>query len=665
MQEIKPKNPLRWLLLPFLIIAGVVAIWQWQKHVALQTAQENAEVLFSPALEALQVENVEPTYDIDKTVRVIHAMDRALESEGDLRSYLQVMVRQDFDGVAPDVLAARGKVMDVLMKVYARQTELENQEATYTVTRTVLSAMSMVQADVSMATPGASLDKEQAKTILNDLRKEQAERRELLDALSGLELELLGVMNDYSTVYYRHLAEWDELCLLRDRAYLAAAEGNWQATLDASSAAAEKAPDDVEAHLLEAWALIELSTSVEGAQQRVLAISKLNDFVKNHPERSAPALLLLGLANARNGDSAEATLLFQQAAAYYPKQSALLTDMMDPYTARSFLRKSKEGIAIVDQYQATMVGAGAFSPDLHLAQAFFEAGDDEKGRKKVLDHFSRRRNQEQWNLILEDLKYCSEKMGSQFEKILVEDSHLFLETEPTLLGSALDVVVSNQSDRPLRNATLLMAIRFTDMHRDDYQVFKVGETVPVVAAKAKTDFGELEVGWDLFGQKKGVDDIVLGRSILITDDAVVWVDTDQYRLAQTRPTNTGKKAEDVVIAERSWFDAMKITPESLGALIEKSGEVDVDLGLGKDDLKLVLPRELAWMDPVFRVGDHMGEGPSKNELTKDGIRLEFADLANFDDPQKPVRVVAYSRYGSLEFLVDVPKRKILDVHWNP
>ncbi len=665
MEETTPKNPYRWLLIPFVIVVSAVLIWQWQKYDALKTAQEEATVLFSPALNALEVKEPEASYDIDKTVRVIHAMDRALESESDLRSYLQVMVRQDFKGVAPDVLEARRKVMDVLMKVYAGQTELENQEATYTVTRTLLSAMSMVQADVSVTAPGATLDKEQAKTILNDLRKEQAERRELLDTLSGLELELLTVMNDYSSVYYAHLAEWDELCLLRDRAYLAASEGNWQAALDASSAAAAKAPEDVEAHLLEAWALIELSSNTESGQQQVEAITKLNNFVKQHPDRTAPALLLLGIANARSGNGPEATLLFQQAAAYYPKQAAMLTDMMDPYTARSFLRKSKEGIKIIDLYQATMLGAGIFSPDLHLAQAFFAAGEGEKGRKKVLDHFSRRRNQEQWNLILEDLKYCSEKMGSEFEKILVEDSHLFLETSTTLLGSALDVVVSNQSDRPLRNATLLMAIRFTDMHRDDYQVFKVGETVPVVAANTKTDFGTLEIDWEIFGQKKGADDIVLGRAILITDDAVVWVDTDQYRLAQTRPTGTNKKSQDVVSAEKSWFDAMKISPESLSDLVEKSGKVDVDLGIGKDDLKLVLPRELAWMDPVFRVGDTMGEGPSKNELTKDGIRLEFADLANFDDPQKPVRVVAYSRYGSLEFLVDVPARKILDVRWNP
>jgi tetratricopeptide (TPR) repeat protein len=653
-----------WLAAPFLALGIGVGVAQYRAHQALKEAEVAAQEMFAPALEALEPKPTEPV-DLDKTVRVIHGMDRALESQGDLRAYLQYMARQDFRGVAPDVMEARKKVMDVLMRVYARQTELENQEATFTVTRTVLSAMSLVQADVSVTSPGASLDREQAKSILEDLRAQQEARKQLLDALNGLELELIGVMGEYSQTYYKYLAQWDELSLIRDRAYLAAAEGNWEAALGAARTAAERAPQDVEAHLLMAWALIESSKQGESAHLLEEAVTVLNEFVQRHPERTAPALVLLGAAHARMGRLDQASLFYQQAAAYYPRQAGLLTDMMDPYQARAFLRKSKEGKAIVDMYHATMVGAGAFSPDLRMAQSHFAEGRIDEGRKKILDHFSRRRNQEQWSLILEDLKYCERELTPYFDQILVEDSHLFLDAKPTLLGSALDVGVQNQSDRALRNGTLLLAVRFTDMHRDDFEVLKVGETVPVVSPQARTDFGTLEVAFPLFGVVKEADDIVMTRSILITDDAVVWVDSDAFRLAQAR---TEKKTAQVPQAEtpaRTWFDALKLSPDTLSEMVKKHAKVDVELGLGKDDLTLTLPREIAWMDPIFRAGEGDGAGPSENALTQEGIRLEFADLANFDEPTKPVRMRAHSRYGTLEFLVDVPGRKVVDVIWNP
>ncbi|MEZ4461667.1 MAG: hypothetical protein R3E66_18475 [bacterium] len=664
MEKPKKKSKL-WLVLAVLlgIVLALAGGYKWHRHQLEVAAEKESRELFEPAIAAMTTPDPAEPIDIDKTVRVIHAIDTALQSQGDLRSYLQYMAKQDYRGVDPQVLEARQRILDILMKLYAQQTQIENQEATYTVTRTLLSALSLVEADFSVTTPGAALDQEQVKGLLKEMRKQQEERRELLDGLTELENELLVVMTQYSEVYYAQIAKWDALCLLRDRAYLATEEGNWNAALEAADAAIATAPNEVEAHLIKAWALIEMANSVEGPQLSQ-AVALLNTYMKDHPDRTAPALVLLGMATAKAGDTKTATLHFQQASAYYPKQAAMLTDMMDPYKARSFLRKSKEGIAILDRYNATMVGAGAFSPDLHLARIYFDEGDEASGRKKILDHFSRRRNQEQWELILEDLKYCTDQLGAHFEQILEEDSHLFLQAKPALIGSSLNVSVSNQSDRALRNATLLLAIRFTDMHRDDFEVFKVGETVPVVPAKQETDFGSLDVAFDVFGQTKGVDDIVLTRSILITDDAVVWVDSDAYRLAQARPVGAAKPTAQAT-PNTSWFGAMKISPETLANLVESNAKVDVDLGLGKDDLSLVLPRELAWLDPVFRVGESLTTAPSKNQLEQGGIRLEFADLANFDEPQKPVRVVAHSRYGSLELLVDVPRRKVVDVRWNP
>ena len=46
-------------------------------------------------------------------------------------------------------------------------------------------------------------------------------------------------MLEYANAYYRYVEEWDRLCIMRDRAYLAANEGNWDAVIEASTAAIE------------------------------------------------------------------------------------------------------------------------------------------------------------------------------------------------------------------------------------------------------------------------------------------------------------------------------------------------------------------------------------------------------------------------------------------
>jgi len=537
-------------------------------------------------------------------------------------------------------------------------------------TRTILSAMSLVEADFSVASGAApALDREQAKQILVDLRRDQEERERLLNQLTEIEADLVAVMADYSKVYYKYVAEWDRLSTLRDRAYLAVAERNWKSALEASRTAAEMAPNETEAHLIEAMALIQLADTDQDENNYLKdAQRQLEAYIAKHPERTAPALLLLGVAHERLGASSEAALSFQQAAAYYPKQAERLTDMLDPYRVRSFLRKSKEGNVILEGYQETMLGAGFFSPDLQLARGHFDNDEIDKGRKKILDHFSRRRNQAQWNLILSDIEFCERHLSPHFDRILVEDSHLRLIVDPTLIGSKLDVVIENGSERELFNSTLLLAIRFTDMHRDDWEVLKVGETVPKVQANGKTDFGTIEINEDVMDTDKTVDDIVAHRAILVSDDAVVWVDTDQYRLALARDMSERVAKDEAIARERtSWFDQMGMAPKDFERLISSS-RVDVDLSLGKDDILVELPRELALLNPVFRLNlddEGTGAAPTVNRLTNDQIQLEFGDVANLeaDDAPGKATVVLNSTLGNFEIEIDLAGRRISGVKY--
>lgn len=644
------------------VVLGVGAFW-WHTANERRAQEDRAREVFEPARKKLEEAAAEQTYDIDKTIRVIHAIDMAVQEEEDLEAFLKQMAAIDYRGVAPDVLKARDRVLDVLMRLYARQTSIENQAATFTVTRTVLSTMSLVDVDLATAAgapPG--LDPEQAKSVLADLRRQQEERRELLDDLAQLETELIEVMVDYSETYYRHVGEWDKLVARRDRAYLASTHRNWGATIAAADSAIQLAPRETEAHLLLALAKIEQASTNPESKDLDEAIATLDALIEAHPERSAPALLLRGVAMARRGDADEATLNFEQASAYYPKQAAALTDMLDPYAVRNYLRRSQEGQRIVDVYQATMLGAGFFSPDLQLARLHFSRGEDEKGRKKILDHFSRRRNQERFELILSDIEFCEDFLGTQMDQILVEDSHLSLVVQPTLLGSKVDVGVANGSERDLFNATLFLAVRFTDMHHDDFEIFKVGETVPVVKGREETDFGTQVIDREFLGVPKGVDDIVLHRAILLTDDVVTWVDTDEHRLALAR---TAAATEE---ERAAWFTAMGTTPEALRDAVASTAQASIDFELGRDDVSVELPRELAVLNPVFRLkqGDKT-HAPTVNNLESEGISLQFGDIANFeaDGALQDATLEISSRHGSFEVGFDLRRKRPTSVRYLP
>lgn len=671
----KRRIPKRFIVLMLVatLIGSAVLFWQYRQREQLRQQHEKAEQTFGPTLEALEAGADEPeTYDIDKTVRILHGIDRALDDSESLGEYLNHMARQDYRGVAPDVLKARQEILDVLKRLYAKQTELENQEATFTVTRTILSTMSLVEADLNISSGAApKLDREQARSVLADLRQDQIERKELMNDLVEIETELVDAMTGYASVYYAHVAEWDRLVALRDRAYLAQAQGNWTAALEAARAATEMAPHETEAHLIEALALLELSRAQADENTYLQdAVEVLNRYLEKHPERTAPALLLLGVAYGEMGRHEESTLNFEQAAAYYPRQADHLTDMLNPYKVRSFLKKSKEGSLIVDHYQATMLGAGFFSPDLQLARQHFENGEIDEGQEKILDHFSRRKNQAQWNLLLSDVTFCEKNLSPHFERILVEESHLWLKTKPTVFGSKLDVAVENSSNKDLFNATLLLALRFTDMHRDDWEVFKVGETVPRVSANNTTDFGTMEIDHEVFGQSKGVDDIVTHRAILVTDDAVVWVDTDEYRLALARDTHSdGQQASaSPDTAQGQWFDRMGISVEDFKSYMG-TADIDLNLGFGRDDIRIELPRELALLKPTFRLS--IGESsatvaPSSNTLTDKAIELDFESVANFDSKDAPneAKIEVFSTVGNFEFDVDLKRKKVSDVRFT-
>lgn len=641
----EPKPPSR---LPRLLggVALVVALGlggrALLRHQALLAHEKEAALAYAPVVKALEPAAAEASYDIDKTVQLIHEIDLAMKDSTDLGEYLRTMARRDYRGVAPEVLTARRELMDVLFRIYAKQAEAEDQEEMWSLTsELMLGTLSVVGGEADMGPLGPSgsmtVDREQARQLLEDLRSRQEVRMDLGRQQRELENELIDALVAYSEVYYRHLAEWDRLCTVRDRAYLAVHNGDWATAEIAATEAIRLAPHEREAHLLLAIARIESGQAdqPEGAAQ---VEGLLTDFIDTHPDRTAPAFLLLGVLQARTGQPDAALLNLQQAAAYYPRQADALTDMLDPYTMRSFLRKTREGSYVIELYKGTMLGAGYMSPDLQLARLAFDRGDDEGGRRKVLDHFSRRRTQEQWDFLLSDIEFSQTLLGADFRRIFPEDAWLDLEVKPTLLGSKLDVAINNRSDQDLHNATLVLALQFTDMHAEDYQTFVGGPTQPAVPKGKTTSFGTVEIAFELHGKPKTVADIVTHRAILVTDQAVLWVDTDEYKIALDEALRQGRTSPEEAQARAAAIEdvAPDTSPQGVLARIAAEAQQGSVLSIDpnrllKDGVVVTLPRELAVLRPLFRLkyGDEVFTA-SENIIVDDHIQLRFDGVGEFD-----------------------------------
>lgn len=624
---------------------AVTALVAWSR--ARERAREQAaQALFGPTVEQLdraaEVAPVPDEVDLDKAVRILHALDLAVQKGKEGPDWLRRAALQDHRGVPPPILEARSELMRVLQRLYATLDDQAAQEEFWKFSRaTVLSVLSVVQLETpgsgSAPTGKIGVDTAHARELLQATLDAQTESRRLRREVRALEDELTGALQHYAEASWDVLEQWDRLTNLRDRAYLAARVRDWPAVIEAADAAIALSPREHEAHLLKALALVEQAgTGSEASAQRAAEAKALLDaFSKDHPDSNAPALALLGVLQARTGDASGARLSLEQSAVNFPRQAPRLEESIDPYKVRAYLRKSREGRSIMEAYEQTILGAGYFSPDLQLARLLFQAGDVAAGRAKAMDHFSRRRAQRQWAALAADVQFCSTFLGIHFDQIFPEERWLDLVATQSTFGSKLGLKVNNRSPNVLRNATLVLVLRFTDMHRDDYETFTPERTLPVVVANGVSDFGDLEIDYELFGRRKTVKDIVSHRAILVSDEAVTWVDTAPFKQAADEAIAEKPTAKDPERGE--WSRVTGMTDDLASTLLRNGAKLAVEAALGRDDLVFTLPRQLAILKPSFRL-KYAGKAvaASSNDIKDGTIRLQFDSIANFEDPAADV-----------------------------
>lgn len=658
------------VLLPAAFYLGGHALkWAIRTHRRI-TAKKEARQTFDPLFKAMQEQESRKKYDIDKTIRIMHALDSAADDYHNLPQYLSWMARQDYRNVAPEIIEARVEMLKILQELYARSLELEDKKNLWDSYQTILSILSSIP-NVDLTSMGlrVNVDREKAEQMFRSRMQQRKEIRKLSREQKELLTRLYTTMIEYSDVFYDYLEEWDRLCIYRDSAWLAVREGDWNRVLAEAEKAVEAAPHDREARLLKARAMVEMYDIESEIQPGIESL--LENFIEENPGETAPAFLMMGVLEKKRGNQKKASQYLQQAAVYYPRQAEKLTDMLDAYKQRAFLRKSREGRQILEGYKSMMLGAGFFSPDLQLADLYFDSKEVPRARTKVLDHFGRRRAQGQLDYIISDLAYCYNYLGVDFLRMYPGQFYLDLNWMPTLFGGNLTTKVENRSDDTLHNVSLVLCIQFTEMLRGDYETIMAPESAPVLPAGEKVDFGNLDIDFELFGKKKDVNDIVACRAVLISNEAVVWVDAPDFKIEEI---HREMKDSELAGARRPSLQKVLgnfITIEKLQELF-RSAEVEFDPGIGSGKWNITLPEELAILRPFFRLKTGEEElTPDENIMKDESIRLtfkEFGLLKGDEQAKKPIDLEINTRYGKVNLKWNPGKEggyKLEDIKFDP
>ena len=536
-------------------------------------------------------------YDLEKTVRVINALELAQVRSNSFDEFLDYMARQDYTGVAPDVLEAKRKLFPVLEYTYKLRQQDEQLTDVWMLMRGAArggetlvehtSALTLFRAthgdifaligilageDADRSTSEAfaqyEKDKKLKSTIRQDLQKLRASYRQYLE--------------DYTPIYKKYMQEYDALCIEKDKAYLDIYAGRTDEAMTHTQNILQKYPDNAEAMLLQSMGHILLATTE--SRNNVISVSRdlenplfpenpdsletpeaaappqrhyakanalLQRYTALYPGRTAPALVLEGLLQQQLGNEQAAMSCFHQASVEYPRQAAQLTDMLDAYNTRNYLSQTPEGQYLRRLYASTMEGYGLFSPNLLKAKHYADLGNLEKSREEIYNHFFRRGNQGIYDELLSDMQFCEENLYGAFKGLLLESSYIDVSVKPEsewLFWSSdnvLRVQINNRSDLNLENVRVFLCIHYTDMYKDEYDVVKVPHSVNIIPKYSVADLDTVVIRYP--GKTSG--DITRIRAIAMTDDRICWVDDVNYK--QSRALNSARGAQPAANSQQA------------------------------------------------------------------------------------------------------------------
>ncbi len=533
---------------------------------------------FVPAYEAIRNQRLvaNKDYDLEKTVRVMNALELAQANSEDFDEFLKVMARQDYDGVAPDVLEAKQKMLPVLQYMYQLQALDKSLSDAWMLARSAATGgMEMTRrvnimdiVNTVMGNPIVLLDifhQEDASKVTHkafaNYRKDKELRQNVRNDIAKLEASYQQYLTDYAPIYHKYMKEYDALCVEKDKVYLDLYGGQAESALQGADAILKKYPNCTEGQLLKAQAEIVMGVKTHsqslpkerrldkksaeisitdtiqnpslGEGYRVglgshfaSAFNILDDYVAQNPGKTAPALLLRGVLYQRMGESEQALSCFHQASVEYPRQAAQLSDMLDSYCMRTYLNKTSEGLYLLQLYRSMMEGNGVFSPNLMKAKYYADTNRQEESKNEIYNHFFRRGNQKYYDGLLSDMQFCEQNLPVGFKQLLIDRKFLDVKVEPDSKWLVLtddeemQVTIRNKSGKRLENVRLFLCIHYTDMYKDEYDVVKVPQTVSIIEPDEEIEIEDVPLGY----RDKKYTDITRIRAIAMTDDRLCWVD---------------------------------------------------------------------------------------------------------------------------------------------
>ena len=533
---------------------------------------------FVPAYEAIRNQQLvaNKDYDLEKTVRVMNALELAQVNSQNFDDFLKVMARQDYEGVAPDVLEAKQKMLPILQYMYQLQALDKSLSDAWMLARSAATGgMEMTRrvnimdiVNTVMGNPIVLLDifhQEDASKVthkaFSNYRKDKELRQNVRNDIAKLEASYQQYLTDYAPIYHKYMKEYDALCVEKDKVYLDLYGGQAESALQGADAILKKYPNCTEGQLLKAQAEIVMGVKTHsqslpkerrldkksaeisitdtiqnpslGEGYRVglgshfaSAFNILDDYVAQNPGKTAPALLLRGVLYQRMGESEQALSCFHQASVEYPRQAAQLSDMLDSYCMRTYLNKTSEGLYLLQLYRSMMEGNGVFSPNLMKAKYYADTNRQEESKNEIYNHFFRRGNQKYYDGLLSDMQFCEQNLPVGFKQLLIDRKFLDVKVEPDSKWLVLtddeemQVTIRNKSGKRLENVRLFLCIHYTDMYKDEYDVVKVPQTVSIIEPDEEIEIKDVPLGY----REKKYTDITRIRAIAMTDDRLCWVD---------------------------------------------------------------------------------------------------------------------------------------------
>lgn len=596
--------------------------------------------------------------DLEKTIRLFHILNDGYSTSKNMYEYLQFLATQDYNGIPDEVLNAEKKLIPLYKEIRAAEYNLnETQKKRYwnAITKSVdlknvtSSIAQFASGDIlSLAKAGVS----SGTNFYNEIQKNDEMEENAKKALEKSKDAYLGYLNEYTTLYLKYLAKWNEMCLLRDKAYLAINNGDVNGAIETLKTVLQKYPTDQESKLLLAFCLlyksqkgVDISNDKRNADE---AKDILNQYINDYPDRAAPALVLLGTYYTLKGDDVKAATLFDQSSVEYPREAEQLLDMYNSYNYRNYILKSKEGHVVVEHYKSMMEGFGFYSPNFQKAMIAYNKENYSKAKEEILKHFFRRGNQDVYDYLISDMKFVERYMPKILDMIFAEHSFLDLQTyNPTIAFSdKLAIEIENRSDRRLSNVRLFICLHMTDMYADDYLVKKMETTINNIEPHSKANFGKLQLNYELYGkQKNRVEDIVSARAIIMTDSLIIWVDDDKIKrtsISEKMGVKRFSKATYNQLASNCSYE-MKNKEGLLSGVVKSKKMV------------FHFPRSLDVLNPYFSFSELNNKDavhPQSVILNGNNIEVSFEKQSSFSSKTVPLYVSTLEGKGYFDVTFD-------------